>query len=158
MLYFCDPDIDASIFRISSEQNNIYNKSYGQLLIIQANIDSNRQDHDEKMKKQYSKFDNITEMIKKMMDHIQVSNSLPYKMDSPKAQDTTTVFLANKKSPPFEGAHYTKIGGMWTLKHGISSLKFYELLINVEFKGCTALDLKNFYNHIKTFLNAVTIL
>ena len=44
---------------------------------------------------------------------------------------------------------------MWTLKHEISSPRFYELLINTELKRDTALDLKNFYNHIKMSLNAV---
>ena len=44
---------------------------------------------------------------------------------------------------------------MWTLKHKISSQKFYEILIKTELKGYTALDLKNFFNHIKMFLNAV---
>ena len=48
--------------------------------------------------------------------------------------------------------------GMWTLKHDIISAKFYELPIKIELKGDTALDLKNFYNHIKMCLNAVTIL
>ena len=46
--------------------------------------------------------------------------------------------------------------GMWTLKHDIISAKFYELPIKIELKGDTALDLKNFYNHIKMCLNAVT--
>ena len=45
---------------------------------------------------------------------------------------------------------------MWTLKHEISSPRFYELLIKTELKGDTALYLKNFYNHIKMSLNAVT--
>ena len=45
---------------------------------------------------------------------------------------------------------------MWTLKHEISSQKFYELLINTELKGGTALELKNFYNHINMCLNAMT--
>ena len=62
----------------------------------------------------------------------------------------------NKRSPPLEGVHYTKIGGMWTLKHEISSPKFYELLIKTEIKGDTALDLNNFYNHTKLCLNVVT--
>ena len=44
---------------------------------------------------------------------------------------------------------------MGNLKHGFSSSKLYELLINIEFKGDTTLDLNNFYNHIKIFLNAV---
>ena len=55
-----------------------------------------------------------------------------------------------------EGGHSTKMCGMWTLKHEISSPKFYELLIKKELKGDTAMDLKNFFNHIKMYLNAVT--
>ena len=47
---------------------------------------------------------------------------------------------------------------MWTLKHEISSPKFYEILIKTELKVDTALDLKNFYKHIKMCLNAVNIL
>ena len=64
----------------------------------------------------------------------------------------------NKRAPPWESGHYTKIGGMWTLKHEINSPKFYEILINTELKGKTDLDLKNFYNHINMFINAVNIL
>ena len=45
---------------------------------------------------------------------------------------------------------------MWTLKHEISSPKYYEILIKTELKRDTALDIKNFYNHIKIYLNAVT--
>ena len=61
-----------------------------------------------------------------------------------------------RRDPPFNGVHSTKNGGMWTLKHDISSRKFYELLIKRELIGYTALDLKNFYNHIKMCFNAVT--
>ena len=35
-------------------------------------------------------------------------NSSSDKKDSPKAQDPTTVVLANKKSPTFEGGHSKK--------------------------------------------------
>ena len=41
---------------------------------------------------------------------------------------------------------------MWTLKYEIRSPKFYELLINTELKGDTAVYLKNFYNHIKIYI------
>ena len=58
--------------------------------------------------------------------------------------------------PPLEGGQATKICGMWTLKHEISSPQLYELFINTELKGYTDQDLKNFYNHIKMWLNAVT--
>ena len=54
-----------------------------------------------------------------------------------------------------EGRHSTKIGDMWTLKHEISSPKFYENLIKTELKVDTALYIKNFYKHIKMCLNAV---
>ena len=36
------------------------------------------------------------------------------------------------------------------------SPKLYELLIKTELKGDTAMDLNNFFNHIKMCLNAVT--
>ena len=47
---------------------------------------------------------------------------------------------------------------MWTLKYEISSPKFYELLIKIELKGYTALDLKNFYKPINMSRNEVTII
>ena len=50
-------------------------------------------------------------------------------MGSPKSQDTDTVVLANKKSPPLEGGSYMKIGVIWTIKYEINSPKVYELLI-----------------------------
>ena len=68
----------------------------------------------------------------------------------------TTVVHTNRRAQPLEGGHSTNIGGMWTLKHEISSPKFYGLLIKTELKGGTALHLKNLFNHIKMSLNAVT--
>ena len=62
----------------------------------------------------------------------------------------------NRRAPPLEGEIYENISGMWTHKHEISSLRFYELLIKIELKGDTALDLKNLYNHVKMSLNAIT--
>ena len=64
--------------------------------------------------------------------------------------------LANRRDPPLDGEHYTKISGMWTLKYDIRSPKLYELLINKELKGYTDLYLNNFYNHIQMCLNEVT--
>ena len=90
------------------------------------------------------------------MDHINISKYSPYQKDSPKAQDTTTVVPANRRAPPLDGGHSTKNGGMWTLKHDISSPKLYELLIKIELKVDSALDFNNFYNHIKTCLNEAT--
>ena len=64
-----------------------------------------------------------------MIDQIKISKSSPYNKDSPKAQDITTMVPDNKRDPPSEGGNSTKIGGMWTLKHEIRSIRFYELLI-----------------------------
>ena len=55
-----------------------------------------------------------------------------------------------------EGGHSIKIGEMWTLKHETSSQEFYEILIKAELKLYTDLELKNFYNHIRTSIKAVT--
>ena len=105
---------------------------------------------------------NLTEDIKAMLaailDQTNTFKSSPTQKDSPKPPDPTTVYPDNIRSPPLYGGTYTKIGGMWTLKHTIRSLKFYELLIKTKIKLDTAMDLKKFYNHIKISLNAVTIL
>ena len=45
---------------------------------------------------------------------------------------------------------------MWTFKHEIISPKFYELLIKIELKGDTAMELNKVYNHIKMCPNAAT--
>ena len=76
-------------------------------------------------------------------------SSSPTQKDTSTPPEPTNVVPVNRRYTPLEGGHSTKIGGMWTLKHEISSPKFYELLIKTELKGDTALDLKNFYNHIK---------
>ena len=77
-------------------------------------------------------------------------------MDPPSSQDTTTVVTANKKASPLEGGNSTKNGGIWNLKHEIISPKLDELLIKTEFRDKNSLYLKNFYNHIKICLNALT--
>ena len=76
-------------------------------------------------------------------------------MDSPKAQNSTTLVPDNKKDQPLEGGHSTKIGGMWTLKHEISSPKLYEIPIKIELKGNISMDLKTLYKHINVSFNAV---
>ena len=43
----------------------------------QATIKANRKNYDDKMKKQYSKLDKLTAMVKIIMDKIQISNSSP---------------------------------------------------------------------------------
>ena len=77
------------------------------------------------------------------------------KMDLEKSHDPTTVVPYNNRDSPLEGGHYTIIGGMRDLKHEIISSKFYEILTKTELKGEIALDLKNFYNHIKMYINEV---
>ena len=71
----------------------------------------------------------LTVNIASMMDQIKISKYSPEKKDLPKSQDPTTVVPANNKAPPLEGGNSTNIGVMWSLKHDISSPKFYELLI-----------------------------
>ena len=62
----------------------------------------------------------------------------------------------NKKAPPLEVVHSTKVGGVWTLKHDTISPKFYKILIKTEIKGDTDLTLKNFYSQTNMCINAVT--
>ena len=94
------------------------NKSYDQLLIVQSEIEANRQDSDEKMKNITKE---LTAMIASMMDHIKIQKLSLNKKDSPNNQDPTTLVPDNKKAPQLEGGHSTEIGGMWTIKHDISS-------------------------------------
>ena len=64
-----------------------------------------------------------------MMDKTNISKSSSAQKDASTPPDPTTVVPTNRRDPPLEGGHSTKISGMWTLKHEISSQKFYELLI-----------------------------
>ena len=41
----------------------------------------------------------------------------------------TNMVPANRRATALDGGHYTKICGMWTLNHEISSKQIYELLI-----------------------------
>ena len=91
-----------------------------------------------------------------MMDQTNISTSSPAQKDTTTTPDPNTTVQTNRRAPPLKGEISDKIGGMWTLKHEISSPRFYELLIKIELKGDTALDLKNLYNHVKMSLNAVT--
>ena len=108
----------------------------------------------------HEKLRQLTETLKNltvfMMNHTNNSKSAPTRKDTPTPPDPTTVVPANKRGPPLEGGHYTKIGGMWTPKHETSPPKFYEPLMKIKLKGDTDMDIKNFYNHIKMCLNAVT--
>ena len=91
-----------------------------------------------------------------MIDKNNISTSSPDQKNTLNPPDLTTVVPSNRRAPPLEGGHPTKIGGMCNLKHEISSPKFYELFIKTEIKGDTAMYLKNLFNQIKMCLNAVT--
>ena len=53
-------------------------------------IDANRQDSGYKKKKQDSKIEKLVSMVEKMMYQIQISNSSPDNMDSPKSHYANT--------------------------------------------------------------------
>ena len=114
---------------------------------------TNKQDSDEKMTKFAEKFKT---MLLEITDQINTLQYSPTQKYSPKPPDPTTAVPYNRISTPLDSGQYTKISGMWTLKHEISSSRFYEVLIKTQLKGYTALDLKNFYKHIKMCLNVVT--
>ena len=104
---------------------------------MQDLVDTNKQVTDELQKyrdelnKKLTKHDSDLDKIKILLKQVLVQNQtpLPENMDEPKVQYPTTVFTANKKASTLKGGNYTKNGVMWTLKHEISSPKFYELLI-----------------------------
>ena len=92
---------------------------------------SKKQDYDDKMMKATEYFKAMLKSaVTSMMDHINMLKPSPAQKDSSNPPDPTTVVPANRRNPLLDGGKYTKIGGMWTLKHDISSPKFYELLIN----------------------------
>ena len=135
-------------------------KSYEQLLFIKATIESNKQEayksHKETNEKLTLFTDNLQVLIALITEKNNISKSSSAQKDTQTPPDSNTVVPNKNRGPPLEGGHSTKIRGMWTLKHEIISPKLYELLIKIELKGETDLDLKNFLNHIKMSLNAVT--
>ena len=154
--------------------NNMDTKSDEHFLVIKATIKTNKQEADKSHKSNDEKLMILTENQKQtneeimlltenlqvftemMIDKKNISKSSPAQKDTSTPPDPTTVVPNNNRAPPLEGVISTKIGGMWTLKHEISSPNFYELLIKIELKGDTVLDIKNVFNHIKICLNAVT--
>ena len=134
-------------------------------LFIRSKIDDNKLDTDEKQMKTDQKLTHLTEDLKVLIATItsmmyQNNNSKlsPSQKDISNPPYPTTVVPAYRRATPLGRGNSIKIGSMWTLKHDISSPKFYEILINTEIKGDIDLDLKNFYNHIKMCINVVTIL
>ena len=116
-------------------------KSDEKFLAIEATIETNKNENDEKLA-------NITEDIQKlttfMMDQDNISKSSPSQRNTLTPPEPTTMVQTNRRDPPLEGGKSTNIGVMWTLKHEISSPKFYELLTKTYLKGDTALDLNYF--------------
>ena len=153
---------------------NMDTKSDEQFLFIEATIETNKQEADNNHKKTGGKItpptenhketnekitlltENLQVLTAMMIDKIFFSKSSPAQKDTSTPPYPTTVVPTNNRDPQLEGGISDKICGMWTLKHEISSPKVYELLIKTGLKGDTALDLKNFFNHIKMCLNAVT--
>ena len=90
-----------------------------------------------------------------MKDKNNILKSSPSQKHTSTPLEPTTTVQTNRRDPPLEGGISENICGMWTLKHGISSQIFYELLIKTELKGDTDMDFKNLYNHINMYLNAV---
>ena len=106
---------------------------------------ANKQDSDEKMMQFTEEFKAMIAVIKNQINtltsattviknHINIFISSLTKKDPPKPPSPTTMVPANTRNPPLDGGYSTKNGGMWTLKHEISSPKFYELLIKTELK------------------------
>ena len=140
--------------------NKMDTKSDEQFLTVEATIKANKQEADRNQVKTDKKLTKITEDLQKlitlMMDQDNLSRSSPSQKDTSTPLDPTTTVHTNRRDPSLEVGVSKNIGGMWTLKHDIISPRFYELLIKTELKGNTALDLKNFFNHINMSLNAVT--
>ena len=129
------------------------NKNEDQFILMKEEIENNKQQMKAEMKEIKETLKTFTAF---MMDQTKISKSSPAQKDTLTPPDPTTTVQTNKRAPTLEGGISENIGGMWTLKHDISSPILYELLIKTELKGDTALDLKNFYNHMKISLNAVT--
>ena len=135
-------------------------KSDDQLLSIEATIEANKQEDEKNHKGTTDNIKQITEtlnqVLAEMKDKKRKSKSSPAQKDTLTPTDPTTMFQTNRRAPHLQGGICENIGGMWTLKYETSSPRFYELLIKIELNGDTALDLNNFFNHIKMCLNAVT--
>ena len=110
-------------------------KSDGQFLAIEANIEVNKQEADKNHNETTENIKKLTETLNKVLkglkDKNNISKSSPAQKDTMTPPDPTTTVQTNRKAPPLEGDHSENIGGMWTLKHEISSPRFYELLIKI---------------------------
>ena len=84
---------------------------------------------DEKLMKITEDLKVLTATITSMMDQTKNSKFYPSQKDTLNPPEPTTMVLDNRRAPPLDGWHSTKIGGMWNLNHDISSPKFYEILM-----------------------------
>ena len=98
---------------------------------MKEEIENNKQEMKAEMKDIKETLKVFTTLI---MDQTKISKSSPTQKNTSTPPDPTTVILTNRRAPPLEGGHCTKIGAMWTLKHEISSPKLYEILVNKELK------------------------
>ena len=105
-------------------------KSDDQFLAIEAN----KQEADNNHKETTENIKQITEtrnqVLAEIKDKNNISKSSPAHKDTLTPLDPTTTVQTNRRAPPLEGGISENIGGMWTLKHEISSPRFYEILIN----------------------------
>ena len=98
-------------------------------------------------------------MIASILDQIKISKNTHHKRRINQRLRILPLLLR-----PTRIIHHWKVdiieknGVIWTLKHEISSPKFYDILIKIKLKGKNALNLRNFYGRTKMYLNAVTIL
>ena len=83
-------------------------------------------------------------MLAAIADQINTLKYSPTQKDSPNPLDPNNGVPTNSRDPTLGSGKSTNVCGMWTLRHEISSPKFYELLIKTKLKVVTALDLKKF--------------
>ena len=106
--------------------------------------DELKQDNDE-IKKKLNIYDLVISKSNKIPKQILVQNQnfSPENMYSPKANNSTTIITESRRLHHWKVIFY-KNGDTWNIEHEIISPKFYELLIKIELKGDTDMDLKNF--------------
>ena len=101
--------------------NNMENKNEDQFILMKEEIENNKQEMKSEMKDIKETLNKITTF---MIDQTNISKSSPAQKDTSTPPDPTTTVQTNRKTPPLEGGISNKIGGMWTLKHKISSPRF----------------------------------
>ena len=113
--------------------NKMDTKSDDQFLSIESTIESNKQEADNNHKEATDNIKQITETLNQILAEMKDKKNIPksstYQKDTSTPTDPTTTVQTNRRAPPLEGGISKNIGGMWTLKHEISSPIFYELLI-----------------------------